>query len=49
MWYVVDEFGFAVEPPFMTEQEADNSRKKYEETKTAKEWNLKYYLVYQEP
>lgn len=43
-WVVVDEFGFVVEEGFLSADAADKSRIEWENTKHAKEWNLKYYI-----
>ena len=48
MWYVVDEFGFAMNEYFQTKEEAEESRIIWENTAVAKQWNLKYEIKFRE-
>lgn len=48
MWYVVDEFGFQVEHAWSNKESAEESRKSWENTKVAREYNLKYFLEFRE-
>ena len=41
-WVVVDEFGFVVDEGFLTKEDAEKARQKWESTDTAKAFDLKY-------